>query len=101
MNFRRFFARTLAAAVVMATIGVAAEADPIPQDWLNNLDGSCLKSCAAQKIAPDRCETACTCIEQQTAATMTKDEFTAVDKNQSIPPELTAKAQAIQDRCTQ
>ncbi|HVZ01360.1 MAG TPA: hypothetical protein VHA35_17760 [Dongiaceae bacterium] len=102
MNLRRSFVRPLAAAAVLAAIGASAGADPIPQAWLANVKNGCVKSCTAQLPAA-ACETACTCVAQQTAATMDKDEFLAVntmlEKNQPVPPALESKAQAIQDRC--
>src|SRR5581483_11501650 len=101
MQFRRSLARSLAAAAMLTAIAAAAEADPIPQDWLNNIRSGCVDACKQAQFSPQSCETACTCVEQQTAASLSKEEVMAANaanaKKQPPPPAIAAKTEAIQD----
>ena len=91
----------IAAALLILSTGVL-RADPIPPDVLKNIHDGCIKSCTAG-AAPDVCETACTCVSEQTGATMTTEDLTAAESamssSQPLSPDLAAKAKTIQDRC--
>ena len=103
MQVRRRMARLLGAAALAMSIGTTASADPIPQDWLNNIHTGCMNACKQQQFSAPSCETACTCVEQQTAAQLDKSEFQAMNaaetNRQPMPPALQSKVEAIQDRC--
>jgi len=100
---RRVMTRSLAAAAMVTAIGVSAEAEPIPQDWLNNIRTGCIDACRQAQFSAQSCETACTCVAQQTAASISKEELMAANaanaQKQPPPPAIAAKTEAIQDRC--
>jgi len=103
MQVRQSAARLLGAIALVTAIGTMAKADPIPQDWLNNVQTGCMNACQQQGFAAASCQTACTCVQQGTAASLTKDEFQAMNdalnRKQPPPPAIGAKVEAIQDRC--
>jgi len=92
-----------AAATLTLSVGIA-RAEPIPPDTLKNIHDSCVQACVAKAPASAAaCETVCSCVAEQTGATMDREELdtleAAISSGQQPSPELAAKAQAVQDRC--
>lgn len=104
LRMRAAARRMTQAAAVLAMLGAAAHADPLPASTVKNIHDSCQRACLQQApTAGAACENACTCAARETAATMSTQELAAAEqaqaKNQPLPPDLAAKENAIEQKC--
>jgi hypothetical protein len=95
----------LGAPVMLGAILVApaVNADPIPQEWLQNQHKSCLEACTKTGVAQDTCESNCTCYENETAKSFTSEEYMSVTDalaNKQQPSQASIdKMTAIANKC--
>jgi len=97
------FRPVLLAAALLSMSAVAALADPIPQNVLDDNLKSCTQSCAAAGKPQDKCTAYCTCSVDSIEEKFTNAEYsamnTAVQSKQPIPQASQDKLQAIVKAC--
>jgi hypothetical protein len=103
METPRQYALRVGIALLLSAITVSAGADPIPQDWLKNVQTGCVSACTQQQFSAASCQTTCACVAQRFAAQLDKNAFQTMDaaarNRQALPPALQARIDAIQDSC--
>ena len=92
-----------AAALLLAGLGGAARADPIPPEWLQHQHEACLQACGITGNDPGHCTALCDCASREIAATMSREEYAtmsnAATTRQPIPTDLNEKLMTVEDRC--
>ena len=95
----------LAAVMILASAAWSARADPIPPEWLQERHASCVFTCRQSPANdPKDCETACTCVDQEMTAELSREEYIDIERTlqqqKTLPVELAEKLRTIDDRGT-